>query len=689
MKTVLILPLRIKTSISPSIMPIKYTYDIVLQTFQDKGCILHTPREEYKSIKTPLNFTCKCGKDAKTTFSSFKNPNVMCRSCGVKNSSRDYNPPQKYTYDTVLQTFQDKGCVLHTPREEYKSLKTPLNFTCKCGKEAKTIFANFRKPDTLCRSCGARNSRNSSSRTCTTIDDVKNAFKERGCILLSTQYQNTKIPLDFVCSCGEISKITYQNFKLGYKCSNCTGRDAASTIQKTPWKEVQNLFILKNLTLLSPEEDHKNKNSKLRYRCLCGTEATITFNNAKVDTWKGCAECSRNTSRNNAASIKAHFDEESCELLTPLNEYKSITQPLSYQCSCGAISTITYKAFRNGQRCRECMGERRKMTTLKLYGVENVSQSPEIQAKIRRIVKERYGVSHSMQLKRCVKLAQETNLSKYGYKYKFCTPEIKEKGRDVLQDRLGVRFLLQSPEIQEKITKKFMMNYGVSRPLLSSKIHEKIKKTRQRLYGSNYFGHSSQMKDKMKERYGAEYYVQSNDCKDKMKERYGAEYYILSKHYKSLMLSRYGVKHPMQSAEILSRAIASGYKSKDYCFSSGRIERVQGYEPYCLSFLLREENIQEDDIVVGSLNVPKIPYMNPYTSRKSYYFPDIFIPSLNLLIEVKSPYTYHLEVEKNEAKFQACLEANYRIQLYMFAKCTKARKDPLVTCYELRSFKTN
>ena len=39
-------------------------------------------------------------------------------------------------------------------------------------------------------------------------------FKDNGCILLSTTYENSgRHLLDYKCKCGEISKINFANFK--------------------------------------------------------------------------------------------------------------------------------------------------------------------------------------------------------------------------------------------------------------------------------------------------------------------------------------------------------------------------------------------------------------------------------------------------------------------------------------------
>ena len=82
-------------------------------------------------------------------------------------------------------------------------------------------------------------------------------------------------------------------------------------------------------------------------------------------------------------------------------------------------------------------------------------------------------------------------------------------------------------------------------------------------------------------------------------------------------------------------------KLKEYVFPSGRSEKVQGAEPYALTELL--ENINENDIVVGCKNVPNIWY-NDKNGKKHRHYVDIFIPSQNRCIEVKSTWTEKINI---------------------------------------------
>ena len=63
-------------------------------------------------------------------------------------------------------------------------------------------------------------------------------------------------------------------------------------------------------------------------------------------------------------------------------------------------------------------------------------------------------------------------------------------------------------------------------------------------------------------------------------------------------MKNFCVENPMKKSEVAEKELHNNsYKSKDYTFPSGRIEKIQGYEHFMLNDLLKE-NISEDDIIV-------------------------------------------------------------------------------------------
>ena len=59
--------------------------------------------------------------------------------------------------------------------------------------------------------------------------------------------------------------------------------------------------------------------------------------------------------------------------------------------------------------------------------------------------------------------------------------------------------------------------------------------------------------------------------------------------------------------------------------------------------------------------MPTILYQLDNTERR--YYPDIFIPKDNIIIEVKSEYTLNKEWDKNQAKFEATKSLGFDFRL--------------------------
>jgi hypothetical protein len=176
-------------------------------------------------------------------------------------------------------------------------------------------------------------------------------------------------------------------------------------------------------------------------------------------------------------------------------------------------------------------------------------------------------------------------------------------------------------------------------------------------------------------KYGYEYTMQIQSMKDKSvattMQKWGVRYpfqvqSVKDKAMKTNM-SRYGVPYPMQNPLVAHKSVISCMKLKTYTLPSGKIIKVQGYEPLALDYLIPIYG--EDNIAVSLCDdVPTIPYLCPIDNIWRQYYPDIYIPSENLIIEVKSAYTFDTYFERNIAKFKATIDAEYRMKIMIMKK---------------------
>ena len=97
---------------------------------------------------------------------------------------------------------------------------------------------------------------------------------------------------------------------------------------------------------------------------------------------------------------------------------------------------------------------------------------------------------------------------------------------------------------------------------------------------------------------------------------------------------------------------------------SGKIELVQGYEPFALKELI-DLNIEESDIITGSKNVPIIWY-NDKNGKKRRHYVDIFIPSQNRCIEIKSTWTAKKKQDSIYLKQNAAKDLGYKYEIWVY-----------------------
>jgi hypothetical protein len=184
----------------------KLTYEEVQNRFKEQGFTLIDG--VYIGVRSKMRCVCKNGHEI---FKTVRHLDRKCAKCAaIENSSRT-----KLSYEEVAKEFEARGCKLIST--EYKNAREHLDYICSCGNVSKITLSNFKK-GVNCKDCGLRRL---SQQFKHDIDYVRKKFSERGFILLSENYINSKQKLDYICSCGNISSIMYLNFLKGKSCVDC------------------------------------------------------------------------------------------------------------------------------------------------------------------------------------------------------------------------------------------------------------------------------------------------------------------------------------------------------------------------------------------------------------------------------------------------------------------------------------
>ncbi len=346
----------------------------------------------------------------------------------------------------------------------------------------------------------------------------------------------------------------------------------------------------------------------------------------------------------------------------PFCNYNGCTNNVSVNYKEGYISNgcCTEHAFKN--KC------------LELYGVENPSFSDKLKEKAKETNITRYGCEHAIQSKKIMEKRDKTNIEKYGVKNPMQSETIRHKKDNTMIQKYGVKAFIQLPN--NSIIINNIKKYGVEYLLSSTKIQEKIKETNIEKYGSINPIHNAEVLKKQQktnlEKYGVLCILNSPQSQEQNYktniEKYGVQHRIQNKNeYESMMLKsnktnleRYGSIYPMQNANILEKHQKQSFKRKEYIWKTGEISMVQGNEPIVLKEL-EEQGYKFDDVLTSPKDMPEITYR--LDEKEHRYYPDIFIPKDNIIIEVKSEWTLKLHWDRNQAKFEAAKSMGFNFKL--------------------------
>ena len=246
---------------------------------------------------------------------------------------------------------------------------------------------------------------------------------------------------------------------------------------------------------------------------------------------------------------------------------------------------------------------------------------------------------------------EATSIEHWGTSHPMKSDEMKNKLKDIFVEKYGVDNPSKDPAVIERIRQVSIEKYGVDNPSKDPAVIERIRqKSIERWSNPEY---KKSMLDKRK--------------KTNM-EKYGVEWNSQRPEHKELTNKtsneRYGTDWPMQNDAIHDRSTNNSKLLKEYKFSSGRVEKIQGYESWAIDVLLK--TYHEDELILRRGSKPRIKYR--FMDKDLIYKPDIYIPKDNLLIEVKSNYTYNTELEKNLAKEKASIAAGYNFRFMIFDK---------------------
>jgi len=264
------------------------------------------------------------------------------------------------------------------------------------------------------------------------------------------------------------------------------------------------------------------------------------------------------------------------------------------------------------------------------YGVENISQLPEV-----------------------INKKKETNFKKYGVTHPNKTKEIKDKisksHKEILKN--------DRDKIVEKAKKTRIEKYGVDNVNQLQSTKDKIRKTTLERHGKEYYIHVKENQDRMRAKRAETWKNNKKEIKEKLKQT---------------SLKKYNTEHPMQNEEVKKKVLAGlircGYaKSYDGIMAKELAENLD-ISPSYMRFLLRKYGSEiiksyskkystieiEISFILEELGV-KFTRQSTLCGRKT----DLVIDESNLVIEADGLF-WHSDARIKDNKYHLTKKNDYK-----------------------------
>lgn len=306
-------------------------------------------------------------------------------------------------------------------------------------------------------------------------------------------------------------------------------------------------------------------------------------------------------------------------------------EPYSYLCKNCGEETLRKKVASDKERqlkflCRKCLfslfpkskeeqkaiSEKRKLTNLKKYGVDNPSKSLEVLQKIQNTNIERFGVSNVMQNGDIIKKSLENRSS----------------SSESLKRSWGERTTEEKHAIQEKIKSTLKTRYGVEHALQSDNFREKAKSTFLRNYGVDHFMLLPEYAKGVSEKRSSSLEIKKQEERKLLEEKFGK---LFSVEEACEILERHNTTVYAYYSDVLIRGTYSSYIEEDKLNLLKQVERkgVSLKEKELVNFLksLGEEVEENNKSILKGKEL------------------DVYLPGKNLAIEFNGLY-WHSDIPK-------------------------------------------
>ena len=265
---------------------------------------------------------------------------------------------KKLTYEFVKEQFEKRGYKLL--ETEYVNCSTKMRYVCNIhSDEVQVIDYDHLKQGCGCKKCSLE--RRATARKLD-FNYIKNAFMEKGYILLDTIYNNSKTKMKYICNEHPdiVQEISYDGLRDGGGCRLCS-KESYSQKRRLSYEYVSQQFYLRGYNLLS--ENYSNCYQLLQFECNLHPGVVQEISWAKFQSGGGCHLCVLERIRDARALsyeyVQNEFAKKGYTLLD--GTYKNAHEKMAFVCKKHpeTIQYISYNQLQQGSGCKVCHNYKR------------------------------------------------------------------------------------------------------------------------------------------------------------------------------------------------------------------------------------------------------------------------------------------------------------------------------------------
>jgi len=227
---------------------------------------------------------------------------------------------------------------------EYNKISFPALFQCvACDHTWKTSADNVIRIGAGCPRCSRKRAHDKIKLS---DDHVLKYIESKNCKWLGGIYNNIDNKLLIQFSCEHIQEKTFDDFKLGNKCSIC-GWELSSEKQRTDKSVIVSAIEQKGFKFIDFPNGYKNRRSEFSYRCLSGHVTTRRW--GIFQKHPRCGQCYSELQ----SKLSTNTDDHVQEVIISKNarwvdgNYTSNSSKLLIEFECGHLQEISYGSFRS------------------------------------------------------------------------------------------------------------------------------------------------------------------------------------------------------------------------------------------------------------------------------------------------------------------------------------------------------